>query len=283
MHWKYTWTDCSGRVFRRDHDLTQFAIGSSSQTNLKHIRNQHGSTNVSTGMVVPPSILLPRHVSAGQNDKSRVTTTKWRIFLNSCLEARLSLVRFEATTKLLHRTHRVPSSKLSDILRNTQIDSGASVDPLLPAYIARLLQLDILHAPSLLATVIKCRRARLVIDSETDAVADSTSSKFSPQLELCLLNAAVKHSQTHGFAKSRQATMVLLKQIKVLLSLLSQSEMIEVAKVLASSPQDADGAALVVAAGNWTVTVFENAGIAADVHDVLSDGMLCIFIVRIDQ
>ena len=259
------------------------SVGSSSQTTLKHIGNQHGSTNVSTGMVVSPPIQHSRHVSGAQNDSSRVTTTKWRIFLNSCLEARLSVVRFEATAKLLYRTHRVPSSKLSDILRDTQSDSGASIDPLLPAYIANLLQLDILQTPSLLATVIKCLRARLVNDGQADAVADSTSSKFSAQLELCLLNAAIKHSQSHGFAKSRQGTMILLKQIRVLLSLLSQPEMIEAVKVLASSPHDADAAALVVAVGHWTVTVFENAGIAADVHDVLSDGMQYSSIARIDH
>jgi hypothetical protein len=243
------------------------------QTTLKHTWNQDRSADVSTSMLVSPSTLRSRHVSAGQDDKSRVTTTKWRIFLNSCLEARLPLVRFEATAKLLYRTHRIQSSKLSDVLRDTQTDSGASIDPLLPGYAAKLLQLDILHTPSLVATVIKCLCARTRTDGELELAVDSTLRMFSPQLELCLLDAAIKHSQSHGFAKSRQGTMVLLKQIRILTSSLSHPELIEATKVPESQPSNADAAAMIVAAGNWTLTVFENGGIAAEVHDVLSDGM----------
>jgi len=225
-------------------------------------------------MILSPSTPLSKRVSAGRDDNSRAATTKWRIFLTSCFEARLPPVRFEATAKLLYRTHKVPSSKLSDVLRDVQMDSSASIDPLLPTYIAILLKLDILYAPSLVAAVLKCLRARTGADAQADVAMDSASSKFSPQLELCLLNAAIQHSRNHGFAKSRQGTMMLLKQIKMLTSSLSQPEMIEVARVSGSQSQDADAAAMVVAAGNWTITVFENAGIAAEVHDVLLDGML---------
>ena len=226
-------------------------------------------------MLVSPSTLRSRHISAGRDDNFRAAITKWRIFLNSCLEARLPSVRFEATAKLLYRTHRVQSSKLSDVLRDTQAGSGASIDPLLPTYIAKLLQLDILHTPSLVATVIKCLRARTGSDGEADVANDLGPSSISPQLELCLLNAAIKHSQSHGFAKSTKGTMVLLKQIRILASSLSQPEMIEAAKISSSQPQDADVAAMVVTTGNWAVTVFENAGVASEMHDVLSDGMSC--------
>ena len=234
-------------------------------------------------MLVSPSMRRLRHVSAGRDDDSRVTTTKWRIFLSSCLGARLPPIRFEATAKLLYRTHSIQSSKLSDILRVTQADSGASIDPLLPTYIAKLLQLDILHTPSLLATVIKSRRARTENDGAADLVVDSTSSRASPQLELCLLNAAIQHSQNHGFAKSRQGTMVLLKQIRMLATSLSQPEMNEAAKIPASQPHDTDTAAMVVAVGNWVVTVFENAGIATEVRNVLLDGMPCPYLSWIDH
>lgn len=226
-------------------------------------------------MIVSPSTLRSRHVSAGRDNTSRVAITKWRIFLHSCLESRLPSARFEATAKLLYRTHKIQSCKLSDVLLDTQMDSGASIDPLLPTYIAILLKLDILHAPSLVATVIKCLRARIGSDGEADGTVDLSSSKASPQLELCLLNAAIQHSQNHGFLMSRQGTMVLLKQIKMLASSLSQPEMNEAAKVSASQPHNADTAAMLVATGTWAVTVFENAGIAAQVRNVLVDGMPC--------
>jgi len=226
-------------------------------------------------MTLSPSTPASRHILAGRDDSLRAATTKWRIFLTSCFEARLPLVRFEATAKLLYRTHKVPSSKLSDVLRDVHMDTGASIDPLLPSYIAILLKLDILYAPSLVAAVLKSLRARKGTPGEADvADYDSALSKNSSQLELCLLNAAIQHCQSHGFPRSKQGTMVLLKQIKILLSSLSQPGATEAAKVSDLQPQDADAAAMVVAAGNWTVTVFESAGIAAEVHDVLLDGML---------
>jgi len=182
--------------------------------------------------------------------------------------------RFASFAKLLHNKHRLASSTLIATLLKTQEGSLDQNDPLVLAYLGKLLQLKYLNTIDLLASLLKSLDARYDIadDIATKFEGDVMNCIVSPILEQSLLVLGVKSLAEQQYAQSKRDALLLFKFICSSMRALGRacSPLSDILKQ--GVPEDISS--WVSAISNLLVVVFQHKVTSAYLDEFLASSML---------
>ncbi|KAI9867326.1 MAG: mediator complex subunit [Trichoglossum hirsutum] len=79
----------------------------------------------------------------------------WKKFLHRNLLARTPAVKFEDLVKVLSSRYPLPGSSIADVFLEPRSEPSPIIDPLLPLYVERLLNLDLIDGPDVLRVLLR--------------------------------------------------------------------------------------------------------------------------------
>ncbi|KAI9761154.1 MAG: hypothetical protein M4579_001201 [Chaenotheca gracillima] len=80
---------------------------------------------------------------------------KWTKFIDRCLQARIRADKFDSLVACLRNETTIASAHLSAICLKPRARAAVSVDPLIPTYVERLLDADLISASDVLRTLLR--------------------------------------------------------------------------------------------------------------------------------
>lgn len=108
---------------------------------------------------------------------------QWLLFLDKCLEARISVDIFAAAATKLHTRAPIPGQKLAALLLKPRAAGANSVDPRVVIYLERLLALNKVDASDVLSAAFQFSKDRPLRVSDNPNPKDSSPWQNSAELD----------------------------------------------------------------------------------------------------
>lgn len=125
---------------------------------------------------------------------------EWMVFLDRCLNQRVTADLFDAATAQLHRRSPLPGRKLAALLLRPRIAGATNVDPRVIVYLERLLALRKVDASDVLSATFHYSKDRL------PKTGDDTSEKELKLSNSSDLEEIVCHRLHKAFAAEERPT-----------------------------------------------------------------------------
>lgn len=137
---------------------------------------------------------------------------KWATFLHKCLQKRVRAERFEALATTLSRETPLPGLQIATICLEPASTGNIGVDPLLPAYVERLLALHVVNDSDVLSALLGHTGddIRRLDDEVSTSGRGSSDGQLSPELEEAIFYRIAKNVATGQAPKTVKEARMLI-------------------------------------------------------------------------
>lgn len=163
----------------------------------------------------------------------------WTLLLRRCFHQRVGPEKFEQYVKLMNRKTPIASDHIASVLLSNGNTRNATLDPLLPLYVEKLLSLQLVYAHRLLGLLLSQHKSSEPSVDGSEALQESQRAVLRwTELEHALISCLVKVFSSSDLHESKPEIRRTLQSMSAWMSSLSRESTAMLIQSASSSTPD---------------------------------------------